>query len=71
MTQLHTSDFQVATADDLTAAVANALARAGCTYEELAAQAYTGDFTSLAARLAWVAIGGLTHGFANGGLVQP
>lgn len=53
------SEVAPATADDLKAAVASALARAGCTFGELAEQARTGDFTSLRARLAWVAIGDL------------
>ncbi|MCB0950712.1 MAG: hypothetical protein KDB44_15840 [Mycobacterium sp.] len=49
----------VATSADLRAAIRNALDRAGCTFEQLAAQARSGDFTSIRARLAWVAIGDL------------
>lgn len=49
----------VATSADLHAAVKNALDRAGCTFDELAAQARTGQFNSIHARLAWVAIGDL------------
>lgn len=49
----------VATSADLHAAIRNALDRAGCTFEQLAAQARSGDFTSMQARLAWVAIGDL------------
>ena len=48
-----------ATSADLKTAVQNALQRAGCTFDELAAQARTGRFTSIQARLAWVAIGDL------------
>jgi len=50
---------EIASADDLRAAVDNALARAGCTFDELAAQAKTGHFDSMRARLAWVASGDL------------
>jgi hypothetical protein len=49
----------VATSADLRAAVKHALDRADCTFDELAAQARTGHFTSIQARLAWVAIGDL------------
>jgi hypothetical protein len=49
----------VANAADLRLAVANALSRAGCTFDELAQQASTGDFDSIQERLAWVAIGDL------------
>jgi len=52
-------DVMVATSADLHAAVKNALERAGCTFEELAHQAQTGQFNSIQARLAWVAIGDL------------
>jgi hypothetical protein len=52
-------DVEIASADDLRAAVDNALARAGCTFDELAAQAKTGHFDTMRARLAWVAIGDL------------
>lgn len=51
----------VATSADLKTAVKTALDRAGCTFDDLAAQAQTGRFTSIQARLAWVAIGDL-HG---------
>ena len=50
-----------ATEDDLRVALKNALARAGCTYDELAAQARTGRFDSIRARMAWVAIGDLGY----------
>ena len=53
------SDVKVASRTDLKAAVANALRRADCTFDELAAQAKSGQFTSMRARLAWVAIGDL------------
>ncbi|MBF6298223.1 hypothetical protein IU459_11795 [Nocardia amamiensis] len=43
---------------DTEIAIKNALRRAGCTFDELAEQARTGQFRSLRARLAWVAIGG-------------
>lgn len=49
----------VATGTDLRTAVENALARLGCTFDELARQAETGEFDSIQARLAWVAIGDL------------
>jgi hypothetical protein len=49
----------VANAADLQSAVDNALRRAGCSFEELAQQARTGNFDSIQARLAWVAIGDL------------
>ncbi|WP_280448436.1 hypothetical protein [Nocardia brasiliensis] len=47
---------------DIKASVDNALRRVGCTFDELAKQARTGDFQSLRARLAWVAIGGFYEG---------
>ena len=54
------TDVEVATREDLKAAVANALRRAGCrSFDDLAEQAHTGRFTSMRARLAWVAIGDL------------
>ena len=53
------SEVEVATPADLRAAIAHALARAGCSFDELAAQAETGHFNSMRARLAWVAIGDL------------
>lgn len=52
-------EVEIASTDDLRAAVDHALARAGCTFDELAAQAKTGHFDSMRARLAWVAIGDL------------
>ncbi len=48
-----------ATDDDLRIAVRHALQRAGCTFEELATQAKSGDFQSVRARMAWVAIADL------------
>jgi hypothetical protein len=56
---LNRSEVEVATPADLRAAVGHALARAGCSFEELARQARTGNFGSIQARLAWVAIGDL------------
>lgn len=53
------SDVVEATAADLEIAVQNALGRADLTFDELADQARTGDFESVRARLAWVAIGDL------------
>jgi hypothetical protein len=50
---------EFATRADLRAAVDHALTRAGCTFDELAAQAKTGHFDSMRGRLAWVAIGDL------------
>jgi hypothetical protein len=44
---------------DLAAAIAGALSRSGFTYAQLARQARSGDFESIRARLAWVAIGDL------------
>lgn len=49
----------VAKAADLRSAVANALSRAHCSFDDLATQARTGNFDSIQARLAWVAIGDL------------
>ncbi len=45
-------------AEDIRQSIANALRRVGCTFDELAAQARTGEFESTIARRAWVAIGG-------------
>ncbi len=45
--------------DDQRAAVMGALERSGFTFDELAEQARTGDYATVRARLAWVAIGGL------------
>lgn len=53
------SSLEVANASDLRSAVANALGRAHCSFDELANQARTGNFDSIQARLAWVAIGDL------------
>lgn len=55
-------DVVLAAAEDLDAAVAHALERAGCTVDELLAQARSGRFTSIRARLAWVAVGDLLRG---------
>lgn len=52
-------DVMIATAADLRAAVDNALRRCGMTFDQLAAEARSGDFSSMRARLAWVAIGDL------------
>ncbi len=61
MTAIMEPDNTVVVADaaDLQSAVTNALRRAGCSFEELARQARTGNFDSIQARLAWVAIGDL------------
>jgi hypothetical protein len=48
-----------ATQDDLREAVNAALKRADCTFGQLAKQAKTGDFDSMRALLAWVAVGDL------------
>jgi hypothetical protein len=56
---LDRSAVEIATPADLQAAIDHALARAGCTFDELAEQAKTGCFKSMRARLAWVAIGDL------------
>lgn len=56
---LSRSEVEVATRADLRAAIEHALNRAGCTFDELAEQARTGNFDSIHARLAWVAIGDL------------
>ncbi|AKN18513.1 hypothetical protein MHAE_05912 [Mycobacterium haemophilum DSM 44634] len=54
------ADVEVASREDLKTAVANALRRAGCrSFDDLAEQARTRRFTSMRARLAWVAIGDL------------
>lgn len=52
----------IAGPEDTKLAIANALRRAGCTFDELAEQAKTGRFESLRARLAWIAIGGYYGG---------
>ena len=44
---------------DLRESIRNAEQKSGCTYDQLAEQARTGNFKSFKARLAWVAIGGL------------
>lgn len=48
--------------EDLRRAVQGALERSGHTYAELAQQARSGHFSTVRARLAWVAIGGLKPG---------
>ncbi|KLO33423.1 hypothetical protein [Mycobacterium haemophilum] len=53
------SSVEVANAADLRSAVVNALRHAHCSFDELASQARSGDFRSMEARLAWVAIGDL------------
>lgn len=59
---LRRSDVEVATPANLQRAIGRALRRADCTFDELAAQARTGHFRSMKARLAWVAIGDLYPG---------
>lgn len=44
---------------DLRVAVRHSLDRSGFTFQELQAQAASGDFESVRARMAWVAIGDL------------
>lgn len=56
---LSRSKVEVATRADLRAAITHALGRAECTFDQLAQQARTGNFDSIQARLAWVAIGDL------------
>lgn len=46
----------VATEQDIATARANALRRAGLTLEQLQAQARTGHFDTIAARLAWIVV---------------
>jgi hypothetical protein len=53
------AEVLVASRDDLKIAISNALRRAGCTFDELAEQARTGNYSSTRARLAWMAIGDL------------
>ncbi|MCH5643419.1 hypothetical protein [Gordonia sp. ABSL49_1] len=51
--------LEAATDEDRDAAIADALANAGLTLDELTAQARTGSFDSFKARLAWVVVGGV------------
>jgi hypothetical protein len=54
------ADVKIADRDDLKRAIRNALRHAGVeTFDELARQAHTGDYSSTRARLAWMAIGDL------------
>jgi len=52
-------DVIVADEDDLREAVRRTLERLGLSFEELAEQAHTGNFKTVRARMAWVAIGDL------------
>jgi hypothetical protein len=52
-------DVVVADEDDLREAVRRTLERSGLSFEELAEQARTGNFETVRARMAWVAIGDL------------
>jgi hypothetical protein len=52
-------DVIVADEDDLREAVRRTLERSGLSFEELAEQARTGNFETVRARMAWVAIGDL------------
>lgn len=52
-------DVIVADEDDLREAVRRTLERSGLSFEELAEQARTGNFKTVRARMAWVAIGDL------------
>jgi hypothetical protein len=56
----------VADEDDQKAAVEGALARSGFTYGQLARQAKTGRFSTVRARMAWVAVGDLKASRAAG-----
>jgi hypothetical protein len=62
MTRTVQSKVEVASRADLRAAVKHALTRANCTFDQLAEQAKTGQFSSMRARAAWVAIGDLYPG---------
>lgn len=53
------TDVLIASRDDLKTAIANALRRADCTFDELAEQARTDNYNSARARLAWMSIGDL------------
>jgi hypothetical protein len=66
------SEVDEATAADLARAVRTALDRCGLTFDQLRLQAEAGQFDSLDARLAWVAVGdlwGLIE--ADGAVVRP
>lgn len=52
-------DVIVADEDDLREAVRRTLGRSGLSFEELAEQARAGNFETVRARMAWVAIGDL------------
>lgn len=54
-------DVEEATVEDLRIGVRRALDHCGLTWPELETQGRTGDFTSVRARMAWVAIGDLGH----------
>ncbi|MFG3621485.1 hypothetical protein [Nocardia sp. NPDC047654] len=56
------AEVLVAGPEDTEKAIRNALARAGCTFDELAEQARTHHFQSTRAKLAWMAIGGYYEG---------
>ena len=53
------TEVLVATADDLRAAIRNALNRCACTFPELKAMHDTGNYKTMRHRLAWIAIGDL------------
>lgn len=53
------AEVDVLSAEDAQLVVKHTLAELGVTFEELAAQAQTRTFTSIDARLAWLAIGDL------------
>lgn len=48
------SEIEHASDEDIRIAKRNALEQAGCTEDELRAQAATGHFASIEARLAWM-----------------
>lgn len=53
------ADVEITDREDLKHAIRNALIHAGVSFDELAKQAETGDYSSIRARLAWAAIGDL------------
>ncbi|MDN5917486.1 MAG: hypothetical protein L0I76_20720 [Pseudonocardia sp.] len=54
-------NVEEANEQDLRAAVQHALARSGFTFDELSEQAARGQFETVRARMAWMAIGDLKH----------
>jgi hypothetical protein len=54
-----TSDVIEATPEELRIAARNALSQSGFSWDELWAQAQSGDFKTIDARKSWVVLGGL------------